>query len=786
MSKLMNLAVYNPAILSDVDFLTGFVARNELAESLLLRLREITPTNLAKHHLILGQRGMGKTSLLRRLALGVRDDPKLAGVLLPLSFREEQYNVHNLHTFWMNCLDALGNWFENNGFPDKAEALDRDVTALAQGDSEGEAALMVFKRWIKADGRRPLLLLDNIDLILDGLADQEWSFRRVLQEAGGIVVVGATAGYLEATADPKAAFYDFFQVSVLERLSQNELLACLRRLAEARGEAGNRVRDVVARDPGRIRTLYDLTGGNPRTLVLLYLLLEIDAGGDVMSDLERLLDQVTVLYKARVEDLAPQARVVLDAVALNWNPATAADVARLSGLETPAASAQLDRLLKAGIIEKVAISTSNRAAFQLGERFFNIWYLMRHGPRRQRTRLRWLTGFLRGFYSPDQLVERGKAMLKNGEGDADYDYRLALGEALAAKEPGLRYLLSQSARDGMKRYAAANGKRLEDLTDPADLPEPKTAMDWFSVGWWLHAELDRYAEAETAYRRAIELDPKDAGPWSNLGALLMQHLGRPDEAKAAYRRAIELDPKEAAPWNNLGALLNHMGQPEEAEAAYLQAIKIDPKDATPWGNLGNLLLDHLGRPKEAEVAFRKTLELVPDFVLPEKNLAFLLLPLPSRQAEAEALYQSLLPRLPEQAAGLLSAFRAVARDNFGEATNALQSVLAIDHPALLSTHEDDLLRVLRLAAQRGYGDKLLAWLDEQGLSDRHWPLCAAFDAYLHGEEKLLDVNPEVRGAAKRIHAWLAASRATSAGEPARVAKRSARTTRARRFSAGTK
>ena len=110
MGKLLNLAVYNPAILDDADFLAGFVARWDLAASLLARLGEITPRNQARHHLILGQRGMGKTSLLRRLALGVREDA--APPLLPLTFREEQYNVHNLHTFWLNCLDALGDYFE--------------------------------------------------------------------------------------------------------------------------------------------------------------------------------------------------------------------------------------------------------------------------------------------------------------------------------------------------------------------------------------------------------------------------------------------------------------------------------------------------------------------------------------------------------------------------------------------------------------------------------------------------------------------------------------------------
>ena len=73
---------------------------------------------------------------------------------------------------------------------------------------------------------------------------------------------------------------------------------------------------------------------------------------------------------------------------------------------------------------------------------------------------------------------------------------------------------------------------------------------------------------------------------------------------------------------------------------------------------------------------------------------------------------------------------------------------------LFSDYFDDLLRVLKLAEQRGHGGKLLAWFDESGVGERYWPLRAAFDAYLHGEAKLRDVNPEVRAAASRIYASL--------------------------------
>ena len=96
-------------------------------------------------------------------------------MLLPLGFREEQYNVHNLRVFWLNCLDALGDWFEQTGQPEQAATVDRDVTRLSQAatDREGSEALDCLLAWAKREGRRPLLLLDNIDIVFDGLRDQQ-------------------------------------------------------------------------------------------------------------------------------------------------------------------------------------------------------------------------------------------------------------------------------------------------------------------------------------------------------------------------------------------------------------------------------------------------------------------------------------------------------------------------------------------------------------------------------------------------------------------------------------
>ena len=400
MPSPLALSLNDPARLSDDDFRRGFIARQDVLEKLLSRLGEVPARGAAQHRLVLGQPGMGKTSLLRRVGMGVRDSAALSAKLVPLIPRAEQHNAHDLHAFWRNSLDALGDWFESNGQSDSAQRLQADAAALAglDDDDEGSLARDLFRRWLRTTERRALLLLDNLELVLDGLRGREWSLRRALQESDGVVVIGATSAYLEAAARPDAAFYDFFQTDVLAPLSPAEFLACLRRVAAERGEAGADVAALLDRDPARIRALYDLAGGHPRTVTMLYLLLETGERGDPMFDLDRLLDLATPTFRSRLETMAPQARVVFDALALAWDPATAAALAAATRLEVAAVSTQLDRLQKAGAVQKVSLAGTARSGYQVTDRFLSTWYLVHHGSLPQHARVRSLLGFLVEYY----------------------------------------------------------------------------------------------------------------------------------------------------------------------------------------------------------------------------------------------------------------------------------------------------------------------------------------------------------------------------------------------------
>ena len=179
--------------------------------------------------------------------------------------------------------------------------------------------------------------------------------------------------------------------------------------------------------------------------------------------------------------------------------------------------------------------------------------------------------------------------------------------------------------------------------------DPNDAIIWSQLGRLLHYELQRYQEAEVAYRKAIEIDPKSVFAWGSLGFLLHDHLQRHQEAEEAYRKVIEIDPNDAIIWSNLGRLLHYeLQRYKEAGKAYRKAIEIDPSDAWAWGNLG-FVLRVLQRYEEAEAAYRKAIDIDSKLVLALGGLGFLLHDNLQRYEKAEQAYRKVIEIDPNDA-----------------------------------------------------------------------------------------------------------------------------------------
>lgn len=443
---LHGLAVYNPRLLSKDELVRFFVARQRELGRLVDALRR-EAEGQPQHHLVVGARGMGKTTLLNRLRYAIEDDPQLRERCLGLVFPEEQYNIGSLSDFWLNCIDALADVLEHRGHDELSQELDEQIAhlqSLSEANDRGRRGQELLCTLADRLGRRLVLLVDNVDLVIDRLSEkEEWALREVLSAESRIQLVGGTSAPFESYYRHDKAFYDFFRIHQLQGLSDDETFTVLRRLAETTGH--DHIAHLLDDDPARIRTLRLMAGGNPRTVVILFNLLAKDVDGNVRSDLEQLLDYCTPLYKHRLDVLPPQAQRVVDALAMHWDPANAATIATTTHLPVNVVSTQLNRLAKEGTVEKVALPGSKRLGFQLAERFFNIWCLMR-ASRRVRRRLVWLVEFLRTMFEPEDLVRRAQGFLGTGQAldlVRHAEWGFALADAIA-DQPLQRALESRS------------------------------------------------------------------------------------------------------------------------------------------------------------------------------------------------------------------------------------------------------------------------------------------------------------------------------------------------------
>nr|WP_241302004.1 tetratricopeptide repeat protein [Burkholderia stabilis] len=176
-----------------------------------------------------------------------------------------------------------------------------------------------------------------------------------------------------------------------------------------------------------------------------------------------------------------------------------------------------------------------------------------------------------------------------------------------------------------------------------DMPAPAIAA--LHVAAICALGLNRLADAEAWWRRAIDAMPAFDPAYESLGALLVSQ-GRLPEAEAIVRRQLaSVTPLRASHHHRFGKVLEALGRLDEAEQAFGQALLIEPQSADVLADFGHLLRV-LGRPAEAELAYRLAIAVRADHVLAHANLGAVLVDM-RRLPEAEAASRQALALCPD-------------------------------------------------------------------------------------------------------------------------------------------
>ncbi len=425
---------FNPDQLTPEERNALFVVRKPLFERIFKDIAEHPVNTLPQHWLIQGVRGSGKTTLLLKIYDELCADAEVQKRIVAVRLNEEQHGIFKLSRLWEKVLGILQDEYGKDwsGVYDEAEKhfYDKDYE---------DRAFEYLLRPLRERKKRLVLLVDNFGVMLDKFSKQEHQrLRELLMTCPEILIIAASASVLEHTYRYDKPFFDFFATVQLKGLKQAETIELLKNLAQYRpaNERENVLR-IINEQPRRVEILRTLTGGFPRTMVLLFDIFADSTGGDTMQDLERLLDQLTPFYGQRVDDLPTQQRVVVDAVALAWDAVSVKELTASTRLESKVISAQLNTLEQQGIIEKVPTSTKNYF-YRLQERFFNIWYLMRNGRKDGKRSVIWFVRFIE-ILPEEMLHERASELVSSiKSGNAlypRYAYLLAEGLAQSGKLP---------------------------------------------------------------------------------------------------------------------------------------------------------------------------------------------------------------------------------------------------------------------------------------------------------------------------------------------------------------
>jgi predicted O-linked N-acetylglucosamine transferase (SPINDLY family) len=200
-----------------------------------------------------------------------------------------------------------------------------------------------------------------------------------------------------------------------------------------------------------------------------------------------------------------------------------------------------------------------------------------------------------------------------------------------------------------------------------------------------HERAGQLAEAERAYRHALQLDPDNPDALHGMGTLALR-AGRNDEAIHWISQAIRRDRSQAAYHANLGESYRQAGNVEQAIACNQTALRLSPGMTAIRANLANLYRQQ-GNLALAEQLLRELTRDLPDDVSIRLQLGHVLLGL-GKPTDAEAAFRRAARIDPREPAALVGIGLSMHRmGKLPLARAAFESALAIQ-PADARAHND--------------------------------------------------------------------------------------------------
>jgi TPR repeat protein/DNA-binding transcriptional ArsR family regulator len=609
--------IYHTDNASDEEIVANFTVRKLEFNKIITALGNQEKKGL-QNFLLIGKRGMGKSTLLRRIDIELKKEAYKQDIIT-IRLGGEGYRMSKLFKLWEQIIDIL-----SINVPKLKEAQKK----IDDSKEYEQNLILIITEYLDTTNKRLLLLIDNFDTLIKNFTTKEQHILRETLIQYPIQIIGNTLFYEETFFSYNQPFYDFFQIIKLKNLSKEESIEFINAILEMEKQNGNTISEN--KKLSTISTLRVLSGGVPRTIIFLLSVLFDDSVETTIEHLKKLNELVTPLYQDRMNHLSPQQKEIVWAMAMQWDKVGVKEIAKKMRLESKSVSAQLKVLEQNGYINKVDIPGRTHY-YLIDERYFNIWLLMSEGSAYDGKRVLWLTKSLDMLLDESEIQQYAKKCLTSiKEPENKFFFMQAFMQSDLLSSSHKLDLLNEYLEDDnlfliegiewikkMKEKLVLETNEVREVDEKMDTIENKvffeeeikrllkngSVQDIFKVGLVYQVELKDYNMAEKYYLEAAKRENISA--MNNLGVIYRKGLVNYDKAEKYYRMAIEKGHVGAI--NNLGLLFaDNLKDYKNAEKYYRMAIENGHIGAI--NNLGNLYRKEFKDYENAEKYYRMAIE----------------------------------------------------------------------------------------------------------------------------------------------------------------------------------
>lgn len=582
------------------------IGRKETLDELEQELLEKVLRGHTYQSLLIAPRGSGKTHLTTALRYRLKANPAVQDRALIAYMNEDERGIANFSDFIRHILQSFIKHKEGNYQILNDRIYEISGIAIEKQEQAFVTTLLDF-----IGSKSLIILIENLNVLFDkktgmGL-DGQTKLRSLMHEHNQFSILATSQNLFYQIQDAKAPFYSFFNIKHLRKLNFEESLKFIRIQAGLEDDASLSGEIDTPLFKGKVRAIYQLTGGNHRLLVIFFHFLKAEIKSDLSKVFEKTMNDLKPYYEQFVNALSPQQQKIIQFLSSKHTPQMGKDISRFCFIAPTTLSKQTSELVEKGYLDKEKVGKDTY--YELKEALMRICFEINENADGV---VKLFVDFLSVLYSEEELQRnylevKYHALTQVEERKAVYQkeallHRTALSPEMAKALDEIPIEKCENSAELKETIDSAISNlqlcHTEKVTKECDgksliKPSDKDEKEWlhfsplaskklfifqinYGVGLFLSGA-SKWTEAIECFEEAINAHPQSPEAYYYRGKVYFQ-LKKIPEALASIKRAIVLNPQYAKAYVSQGYSYILLGKHEEALSSLQESIKLDAKN----------------------------------------------------------------------------------------------------------------------------------------------------------------------------------------------------------------